>query len=115
MKRWFGEACVGGLLLASLGLWGCKTECDEATVERAKRFLESHQSCEANSDCVTVSDFCGEIPGGSCGALIMNRKGEQTAEWQELEEELADCAPSECTVCGAAIVPGCGNGSCGGP
>lgn len=116
MKRWFGEACVLGLMIASLGLWGCKTECDETTVARAERFLESHQSCRLDSDCVTVSDFCGEIPNGQCGSVVMNRDGVNTAEWQELEEELSDCAPSDCSVCGAAIVPACGSlGSCAGP
>jgi hypothetical protein len=116
MKGWLGEACVVGLWIASLGLWGCETGCSEETVARAERYLESHQSCRFDSDCVTVSDFCGEIGNGLCGSIVMNRDGENTAEWQELEEELADCAPSDCSDCEAAVVPACGSlGSCAGP
>ena len=116
MKGWFGEACVVGLWIASLGLSGCETGCGEETIARAERYLESHQSCRLDSDCVTVSDFCGEIGNGLCGSVVMNRDGENTAEWQELEEELADCAASECDGCEAAVVPACGSlGSCSKP
>jgi hypothetical protein len=100
-----------------MGLWGCEEECDQATVDRTVQFLENHQSCEVDADCVIVSDFCGEIPSENalCGQLTMSKQGEQSAEWQEIEEELDDCSPSECTECLAARVPRCANGSCGGP
>ena len=117
MKAWFYTARVSVALPAALGLWGCESGCNEEVVERAVRFLEGHQSCEVDGDCVIVSDFCGEIPSETalCGQLAMNRQGEQSAEWKELEEELRDCGPSECTQCAAAREPRCANGSCGGP
>lgn len=117
MNRWIRRGSAGAALIAAVGLWGCESGCNEETVERARLFLESHQSCEVDADCVIVSDFCGEIPSETalCGQLTMNRQGQQSAEWQELEEELGDCGPRECTQCLAARVPGCSNGSCGGP
>lgn len=115
MERWIHRARVAAAFVA-MGLLGCEAECDQATVDRAVQFLESHQSCEVDADCVIVGDFCGEIPSENalCGQLTMNEQGKQSAEWRGIEEELGDCAPSECTRCLAARVPGCSNGSCGG-
>ena len=90
-------------------------DCDDETIDRAVDFLEAHQSCEVDADCVVVSTFCDELPGGMCGQLTMSRKGEESPEWQALAEELDDCSPSECTECAAALEPRCGDGSCGGP
>jgi hypothetical protein len=106
---------MGAALIAAIGLSGCESGCNEETIERAQRFLESHQSCEVDADCVVVSDFCEELPGGFCGQLTMNRTGERSGEWRDLEEELRDCAPSKCTECLALLVPRCANGSCSGP
>jgi hypothetical protein len=110
-------ACVGAALVAIMGLSGCESGCNEQTVERAQRFLESHQSCDVDADCVIVDDFCGEIPGGEthCGQLTMNRQGEQSGEWKRIKEDLGDCAPSECARCLSLRGTGCTNGSCGGP
>ncbi|HEX6767297.1 MAG TPA: hypothetical protein VF103_17485 [Polyangiaceae bacterium] len=98
-----------------VGLWGCESSCDQKTVDRAVAFMEGHQSCEVDADCVVVGDFCEEIPGGWCGQLTMNRSGKESAEWRAIEDELRDCAPSKCTVCLGALEPSCSNGSCGGP
>ncbi|HEY3493289.1 MAG TPA: hypothetical protein VGK73_01330 [Polyangiaceae bacterium] len=100
---------------AALGLHACSSGCDQETVDRAVAFLESHQACESDDDCVVVGDYCEELPGGYCGQLTMNRAGLESAEWQAIAADLEGCAPSECTVCLAALVPGCANGSCGGP
>ena len=77
--------------------------------------MEAHQSCETDEDCVVVSDYCEELPGGWCGQLTMSREGADSAEWGEIDAELSDCGPSECTVCLGALVPTCNKGSCGGP
>jgi hypothetical protein len=111
-----GVNLVGLLLVvsAALAAQGCKT-CERKTIERATAFLEAHQSCEVDADCVAVSDYCEEIPGGFCGQLVMNRAGSSSPEWAALDAELKDCSPSDCEVCLAAVVPTCTDGSCGGP
>jgi hypothetical protein len=111
--RLFGGVFVA---LSAFGLVGCKAdECDPGLVDRAVSFLNAHQSCTVNDDCVVVGDFCETLPGGYCGQLVMNRQGRDSAEWADLTKALKDCSPSECTVCGAAVIPGCTSGSCGGP
>jgi hypothetical protein len=113
-----GGAKLLGLVLlvgATLAAQACKTACDPETIERATAFLESHQSCVVDTDCVVVSDYCEEIPGGFCGQLVMSREGAASAEWAALDKELRDCGPSECTVCLAAVIPACSDGSCNGP
>jgi|SRR4051812_46410127 hypothetical protein len=95
---------------------GCKAgQCEPELVDRAEGFLEAHQSCESDADCVIVSDFCGTLPNGYCGQLVMNREGKASAEWTDISDALNDCAPTECTVCLAARGVGCKDGSCGGP
>jgi hypothetical protein len=113
-----GGAKLVGLVLimgGALAAQACKTACDPATIDRAVQFLRSQQSCEVDSDCVVVSDYCEELPGGFCGQLVMSREGAASAEWAALDKELRDCGPSECTVCDAAVVPACSSGSCNGP
>lgn len=113
MKRSIRRTCAGaGAVVAVIVLFGCDSGCDDETVDRAIRFLKSHQSCEHDPDCVIVRDFC-ELPNGFCGQLTMNRLGQQTAEWQEIEEELSECA-SDCVTCDAARIPTCINGACNG-
>ncbi len=108
----FGLVLVAGAAFAAPA---CKTGCDPETIDRAMAVLESNQACEVDSDCVVVPDYCGELPGAFCGQLVMNRRGAASAEWAALDEELTDCGPSECTVCGAAVLPTCTNGACNGP
>jgi hypothetical protein len=108
-------AVVGALLAAAVGATGCRSSCDQETVDRAVAILEANQSCETDADCRVVSDFCEELPGGWCGQLVMNRQGVESAEWKAVSAELKDCGPSECTQCLGALVPTCSNGSCGGP
>jgi hypothetical protein len=110
--KWRGV--VFAVSLGSLGLCACKNGCDAETVQRAVAFLDSHQSCETDDDCVIVSDFCEELPGGFCGQLPMNREGALSKEWQALDAELRDCGPDSCSVCGAASIPTCTAGSCRG-
>jgi hypothetical protein len=112
-----GAKFVGYVLVvsAALAVQACKTSCEPKTIERAVAFLKAHQSCEVDADCVAVSDSCEEIPGGFCGQLVMSRAGATSAEWASLDAQLEDCSPSECTVCDAAVVLTCTDGSCGGP
>ena len=113
MTRWVGHVWVGIVVVA---LSGCSDEvCSEDTVDRAVAFMETHQSCETDADCVIVSDFCKTLPGGFCGQLTMSRDGEQSAEWRAITAELDECSPEECTQCLAALEPSCFEGSCGGP
>ena len=116
MNRWIRRGSAGAALVAAVGLWGCESGCNEQAVERAQRFIETHQSCEGDQDCVIVDDFCGQIHGEHtlCGQLTMNRQGKESAEWREIEEELGECT-GECARCLAARGVGCSNGSCGGP
>jgi len=93
-------------------LQACSWGCDDATVGRAAAFIDAHQACATDDDCVVISDACGEIPGGNCGQLTMNRNGAESAEWVSLARELDDCASDSCTVCTAALVPTCTNGTC---
>ena len=94
-------------------LYGCST-CDDESIDRAVAFIDAHQGCETDADCVVVSDMCEEIPGGWCGQIPMNREGAESSEWRTLAEEVRSCAPDSCTVCDGALVPSCGNGSCRG-
>lgn len=101
---------AGGLVAA------CKAEvCDPDLVNHAEAFLEAHQACETDADCVLVSDYCGTLPNGFCGQLVMNRAGEASAEWRDLSDALKNCAPTDCAVCLAIRGVGCKDGSCGGP
>lgn len=108
---WMDALVLGGIALAVVG---CDSGCDREMVDRAVAFLDAHQSCDSDDDCVVVSDFCAEVPGGYCGQLSMNREGAESAEWQAFERDLSDCAPNSCAVCGAALVPSCTAGSCRG-
>jgi hypothetical protein len=108
---WINALAVGAIALA---VSGCDSGCDRELVERAEAFIDAHQSCETNEDCVVVSDFCAEVAGGYCGQLTMNSEGAASAEWRAIEGDLSDCAPSSCEVCGAALVPTCTAGSCRG-
>jgi hypothetical protein len=114
---WRGNATrlLGWTVLGALGLSGCKDGCDTATVQRASAFVDAHQACDSNDDCVTISDHCEELPGGFCGQVPMNREGASSKEWQELDAELGDCAADECSVCLALLVPTCTAGSCRAP
>jgi hypothetical protein len=115
MQHWTRRVWVFVGFAATAALSACYPECDSDTIDRALGVLKAQQSCEVDEDCIVVSDFCGEIPGGMCGQNTMNRQGERSPEWRGLEQELRDCAPSECTVCDAALEPRCLEGSCGGP
>ena len=115
MVRWVRGISLVLIGFGAVGLHACQTGCEKEKIDRAVAFLEAHQSCQADADCVVISDFCEELPGGSCGQLTMNKQGADSAEWQSLEQELKDCAPDKCTVCLAALIPRCSNGSCGGP
>jgi len=110
---------VLGWVLAALGVVasvGCKAgECDPGLVDHAVNFLNAHQSCATDDDCVIVPDFCETLPKGYCGQLVMNRQGSDSAEWRDLTKALKDCSPEECTVCGALLVTKCSSGSCSGP
>ena len=101
------------VVLGSLSiLSACQDGCDAATVDRAVAFLDAHQSCATDEDCVTVSDYCEELPGGYCGQLPMSRAGAESPEWKDLDRKLRDCAPDKCAVCGALLIPSCQEGSC---
>lgn len=108
---------TGGALLALAALLSqaCSTGCDAETVDRAAAFVALHQACETDDDCVVIRDFCGELPGGYCGQLSMNRAGAESSEWGSLEEDLGDCAPSDCAVCDALLLPRCTNNVCSRP
>ena len=95
---------------------GCKSDtCDPDLVNYAVSFMKAHQSCSVDADCVVVSDYCATLPGGYCGQLVMSREGRDSPEWSDIDRELKNCGPEECTQCLAALVPGCNEGSCNGP
>jgi hypothetical protein len=98
--------------IAALLIQGCSTGCNEETVDRAVAFIDAHQSCETDADCVVIDDFCAELPGGYCGQLAMNREGSESSEWRSITADVRDCAPSECQVCAAALIPSCTNNVC---
>ncbi len=77
--RWSEFALVA---VGVAGLYGCG--CDKETVDRAVRFIETHQSCQTDADCVVIRDFCEALPGGYCGQLTMSRAGAESAEWSSL-------------------------------
>lgn len=115
---WLRGQLFGFLTLgAACGLVAsCKSDvCDAELVTRAQSFLEAHQACETDADCAVVSDYCGTLPNGYCGQLIMNKAGESSAEWRDISTALEDCSPADCAVCLAVRAVGCSNGSCGGP
>ncbi|HEY8947119.1 MAG TPA: hypothetical protein VIM73_22900 [Polyangiaceae bacterium] len=93
-------------------LGGCESGCDPELIDRADAFVSAHQSCEIDDDCLVVNDYCGELSGGFCGQLTMNRAGVESEEWGRMKRELGDCAPDECAVCAALLIPTCTNGLC---
>jgi hypothetical protein len=105
---------LGGGLVAVVGFSGCEAGCDDEIVDRAIQSLDSHQGCEGPPDCVILSDFCGELPGGVCGQTTMNREGRESAKWLAIEKELGECVPTECGDCEAGRLPTCINGACNG-
>lgn len=115
-RMWCGKriGLVWVVVYSALGLSGCKTGCDADAIQRATAFLDAHQACESDDDCVNVGDYCGELPGGFCGQVPMNREGASSAEWARIDAELRDCAPDACSVCDALRVPKCTAGSCRG-
>lgn len=86
--------------------------CDPETIGRAVEFVESHQSCAADDDCVIISDYCEQLPSGYCGKLLVNRVGAESAEWNSITDKLDHCAPDDCVVCLGPIDPICKNGTC---
>ena len=111
---WYGAAVLAAIGINLIWLQGCSSGCDEETIDSAIAFLDAHQSCATDADCAVVSDHCGELPGGFCGQLAMNRQGAESAAWKAAERELQDCAPESCDVCVALLVPTCTDGSCRG-
>jgi hypothetical protein len=99
--------------VAALLNQGCSTGCDDETVDRAVAFIDAHQSCVTDDDCVVIRDFCEELPGGYCGQLGMNREGAESTEWRSLTADLQDCAPSSCSVCDGGFALRCTNNVCG--
>ena len=105
---------AAGAVGMTIALLGCESGCDQEAIDRAVAFIDDNQACETDDDCVTISDFCAEIPGGFCGQLAMSKQGAESSAWKAIERELSDCAPSSCEVCDAALVPTCTAGSCRG-
>jgi len=105
---------TSALLFAGVvaALQACSTGCDNEIVLQAVAFVDAHQTCMTDDDCRIVSDACGEIPGGSCGQLAMNRQGAESVEWAALSTELEDCTEDSCVTCAAGLSPSCNNGSC---
>jgi hypothetical protein len=106
------------LVLACFVLGGAALPaCGDCEHEQSavRQFIETHQSCEVDADCVVVTTGCFTIPSGLCGQAIMSREASETVEWAELQRDLFDCSEDPCAVCNAALSPGsCLEGSCGG-
>lgn len=100
------------LVIAALLSQACSTGCDGETVDRAVAFIDAHQACETDDDCVVIRDYCEEVPGGWCGQIAMNRVGAESEQWHALSEKLSACAPSSCMVCDGLLVAGCADGVC---
>lgn len=105
---------AAGVAVMAIAVLGCDSGCDEESIDRAVSFIEDNQACETDDDCVTIQDFCAEIPGGFCGQIAMSRKGAESGAWKTIESELSDCASSSCDQCLAALIPTCTAGSCNG-
>jgi hypothetical protein len=101
-----------GVVLAFLLLPGCSDcENEQAT---AREFIETHQSCEVDADCVVVSTGCFTIPSGVCGQAIMSREASRSVEWIEMQGDLLDCE-EECVMCNGGLSAGpCVENSCRG-
>jgi hypothetical protein len=111
LLRVFGTGAVLGV--AALLSQACSTGCDAELIGRAVAFIDAHQACETDDDCVVIRDFCEELPGGWCGQLQgMNRTGAESPSWHALSEELKGCAPDSCTTCDGLLVPNCSGGFC---
>ncbi len=101
-----------GIALTFSLLPGCgDCENEQAT---AREFIETHQSCEVDADCVVVSTGCFTIPSGLCAQAIMSREASRSVEWSEIQGDLFHCE-NECATCNAALSPGpCVENSCRG-
>ena len=110
--RVFGFVLALALVVAPQGCAAGK--CEQKLVDDATVFVKQHQSCTVDADCVVISDYCQALAGGFCGQLVMNRDGQQSAQWATFDQELKDCGPDKCTTCGAAVTPACHDGSCTG-
>lgn len=116
MRASFRTFTAGALLgAAALLSQSCSSGCDGELIDDAVAFIDAHQSCETDEDCVDIGDFCEELPGGWCGQKFMNRAGAVSVEWRELSRQLRSCAPSPCTVCGGLFLPQCSGGVCATP
>jgi hypothetical protein len=114
MRRRLLRLLATGIALgvAALLSQACSTGCDAEVVNRAVAFIDEHQACETDNDCVNISDFCEELPGGWCGQQLMNRTGAESLDWHALSLELRACAPDSCTTCDGLLVPTCSGGVC---
>jgi hypothetical protein len=63
----------------------------------------------------TLRVLAGEALGGMPDGKRLEGESCLVDLAEILDRELRDCGPSECTVCAAALTPGCTDGSCNGP
>ena len=97
MAAWFTAACGD-----------CSSE-----KEAAEAFIESHRECSVDADCVVELVGCAELEGAFCGQITLNRAAAESAEWKDLQRDLADCEDGSCAMCTAGLVPTCVNSKCG--
>lgn len=102
-----------GISLLASGLAGCGN-CSDAT-DRASNFFRTPANlvCQSDDDCAVVSTGCARPARALCGAAALNAKAASSDAWKDISEDLDDCGDS-CDVCGAALLPQCVDGFCGG-
>jgi len=104
-----------GAVAIALSVWlpACG-DCEDETAV-AEKFLETptNLSCQSNADCEVVSTGCGHPARSSCGQAQLNHPAAASSQWKRLQADLVNC-DNKCEQCGAALLPTCSNGLCGG-
>lgn len=92
-------------------------ECAAAMDEQTSLLAES-RACTVDADCTSVVAFCNFQNRKNCGGLFAVSRTMDMARFNELEEGLMSCVPSEdCGTCNMAWndEPTCVGGLCTGP
>lgn len=100
-------------LMGILGLAACGDCHDNDKAADAFLAAPENRVCTTNADCVVVNTGCAELERSFCGQALLSAEAAKSSRWRELEEQISDCAESNCAICGAALIPTCSDGLCG--
>ena len=101
--------------LGALGLPACSDCLDNDAAAEAFLAAPENRACQTHEDCVVVSTGCASLERSFCGQATLSAEAAKSSRWHELEQQVSDCADSNCAICAAALIPTCTEGLCGRP